>query len=336
MLAPAAAQPRWIIIAAHGRAHFPPMKKRIWLFAGGSLVLFTFVSGVVSFLGTYQATHFAGKTPHRLWAVVPGILRPMSKPGVREKPARPFESVRIASGEHELAAWLVPAADPQGTFILFHGYGSTRSELVPYADYFPRAGYDALLVDFRAHGESTGETTTIGYREGDDVKAAFDWTLARRPGGRIALFGISMGAAAILTAIDQHHLGAGLIVLECPYGDMISAVEGRLRMDGLPTWPLTQGFAFWGETVFALPARAHRPSDYARNVTTPTLLVWGDRDRRVTRAETDAIFAHLAGPKELLVLSGGEHGRALPRFAKEWRAAFEPFAAANGFPPRSL
>jgi uncharacterized protein len=311
------------------------MKKRLWFFAGGSLALFAFVFGVVSLLGTYQATHFAGRSPGRLWQLVPGILRPLARPALKEKPSVPFESVRIASGEYELAGWHLRAPAANGTFILFHGYGGTRSEVVPHAEYLVSAGYNALLVDFRAHGESTGDTSTIGYREADDVKAAFDWVRSLQPGARIGLFGISMGAAAVLTAMDRHELPATLIVLECPYGDMLSAVEGRLRMDGLPPWPLTRGFAFWSERLFGLPASAHRPADYARRVTCPTLLFWGDNDRRVTRAETDAIFANLAGPKQLVVLPGGRHERALPRFAKEWRAAFEPFAAANGFPARS-
>jgi len=43
-----------------------------------------------------------------------------------------------------------------------HGYGSLREEMLPHAEYLHRAGYNALLFDFRAGGESDGDAVTIG------------------------------------------------------------------------------------------------------------------------------------------------------------------------------
>jgi alpha/beta superfamily hydrolase len=40
---------------------------------------------------------------------------------------------------------------------------------------FRQLGYNTLLVDFRAHGNSGGNTCTVGYYESEDVKLAYDY-----------------------------------------------------------------------------------------------------------------------------------------------------------------
>ena len=68
-----------------------------------------------------------------------------------------------------LAAWYTP---PQNgaVILLAHGYGNKRPEWV-YA-LLARKKYGVLAWDARAHGESDGNISTIGYLEVFDVKAA--------------------------------------------------------------------------------------------------------------------------------------------------------------------
>ena len=76
-----------------------------------------------------------------------------------------------------LEAWFArpDSGRARGTVALFHGYTSSKSHLAHEAGYFRCLGYNVLLVDQAGNGNSAGFRTTVGYREADDVAAAFRW-----------------------------------------------------------------------------------------------------------------------------------------------------------------
>jgi fermentation-respiration switch protein FrsA (DUF1100 family) len=99
-----------------------------------------------------------------------------------------------------LAAWYTPPR--KGSVILLaHGYGDNRPEWIHA--WLAKKGYGVLSWDARAHGESDGEISTIGYLEVLDVKAALDFVL-RQPGvEHVGAWGGSMGAATLIRAAAQ-------------------------------------------------------------------------------------------------------------------------------------
>ena len=96
-----------------------------------------------------------------------------------------------------LSAWYTPPR--KGAVILLaHGYGDNRPEWVHAL--LAKKGYGVLAWDARAHGESEGEVSTIGYLEVLDVKAALDYALAQPDVNRIGAWGGSMGGATLIRA----------------------------------------------------------------------------------------------------------------------------------------
>ena len=99
-----------------------------------------------------------------------------------------------------LAAWYTP---PQNgaVILLAHGYGNKRPEWV-YA-LLAKKKYGVLAWDARAHGESEGDISTIGYLEVLDVKAALEYARAQPGVEHIGAWGGSMGGATIIRAAAQ-------------------------------------------------------------------------------------------------------------------------------------
>jgi uncharacterized protein len=99
-----------------------------------------------------------------------------------------------------LSAWYTP---PQNgaVILLAHGYGNKRPEWV-YA-LLARKKYGVLAWDARAHGESGGDISTIGYLEVLDVKAALEYALAQPGVKHVGAWGGSMGGATIIRAAAQ-------------------------------------------------------------------------------------------------------------------------------------
>src|SRR5215213_8520129 len=99
-----------------------------------------------------------------------------------------------------LSAWYTPPKNG-AVILLAHGYGDNRPEWV--YEMLAKKGYGVLAWDARAHGESDGDISTIGYLEVLDVKAALDYALAQPNVEHVGAWGGSMGAATLIRAAAQ-------------------------------------------------------------------------------------------------------------------------------------
>jgi uncharacterized protein len=106
----------------------------------------------------------------------------------------------ITEDRVRLSAWYTPPR--KGAVILLaHGYGDNRPEWVHAL--LAKKGYGVLSWDARAHGESDGEISTVGYLEVLDVKAALDYVLAQPDVYHVGAWGGSMGGATLICATAQ-------------------------------------------------------------------------------------------------------------------------------------
>src|ERR1700726_4846195 len=71
-----------------------------------------------------------------------------------------------ASDGVELRGWKVRARSPSGNWILlFHGVSDNRTGVLGHAEFLLRHGYNVVMMDARAHGESGGTMATYGWKE---------------------------------------------------------------------------------------------------------------------------------------------------------------------------
>ena len=139
------------------------------------------------------------------YAEVDNILRPprnIPQGKTLRKFNIPYQDVELITedGVH-LAAWYTPPK--KGAVILVaHGFGDQRPEWV--YEMLARKGYGVLAWDARAHGESGGEISTVGYLEVLDVKAALNYALAQPEVKHVGGWGGSMGAATLIRAAAQY------------------------------------------------------------------------------------------------------------------------------------
>lgn len=308
------------------------MKKLLKRLAYSVLFLFVLLNILCAFQA-YHLTRFSDPetvaTPHQMGlfektgAILLGETYPKTK--VVDSLNIPHATIALqAEDGFRLAGWECTHAptdtsSAKGTIIMFHGHGSNRSALVREATAFYHLGWNIVMIDFRAHGQSQGNECTVGYYEAKDVKAAYDYVTAKST-SPVVLWGISMGAATITKALhDYASVQPAKVILEMPFGSMLDAVRGRLRIMQLPQEPMASLLTFWGGTELGIWAFANKPEEYARAIQCPVLLAWGNQDPRVSREETMAVFTNLASTdKQLVEYPGVGHESLCKKAPEQW------------------
>ena len=234
-------------------------------------------------------------------------------------PDSTFQIVYLTTKDNlKLEGWYIKTDSlAKGTVLLFHGPGSNKSAVVDEAREFMSMGYNAFLLDFRAHGGSEGNICTIGYYETEDVKLAYDF-IQRKGEKNIVLWGISMGAATIIKTINDSAIQPSKIILEMPYASLLQATEGKMRMMHVAAEPLAAMVTFWGGTEHAFWAFDVKSYEYAKKINCPVLLQWGKNDQRVSREEIDAIYNNIHSPKQLVIYDSCGHESLCNKENEKW------------------
>jgi pimeloyl-ACP methyl ester carboxylesterase len=208
---------------------------------------------------------------------------------------------------------------------MFHGYAASRASLLPEALTLHELGCETMLINFRGSGGSSGSETTLGVYEADDVRKALTFARPLTRASPLILYGKSMGSAAILRAIAVWGVDAEGIIVECPFNRLLTTVENRFAAMGLPAFPFAHLLVFWGGVQKGMNGFAHNPVDYAASVRSPTLLMHGSRDPRVSVAEVESIFANLAGDKRLVLFPQAGHESYVAVDRACWNEAVDEF-----------
>lgn len=232
----------------------------------------------------------------------------------------PFETFRYQNGRGvELEAWWLGEGHRAISVIVFHGYAASKESLLPIAEGLASLGARTLLVDFYGSGGSGGSGTSIGVLEAEDVIAALRFAKANQPEDSIILYGVSMGASAVLRAVARGGARPDGIVLEAPFSRLSETTARRFELMGLPAWPLNDLRLFWGGVQAGFDPFDHNPEEYAVAVECPTLVLHGALDSRATPEQARKVFDALSGKKTFVLFPGAAHELTAVAGPTRWR-----------------
>ncbi len=304
------------------------------------LTILFLVFNAIAFLHAWAITHYApvdarttrvreiqtGADKARLILLGPTIRR-MANTMTPATFQMPYRTVTFpGSTGARLEAWCVPGQPGCPTVLMFPGYGGSKDTLLHAAVEFHAAGCETWLVDFAGVGGSGGSTTTIGWREAEDVAAAVRVTQGQRS-GPLVLYGTSMGASAILCAEHRGFVKPDAIIAECPFDRLTTPIGNRLQLLGVPKFPLAQGIAFWVGVQNGFNGLAHNPVDYARDVRCPVLLLQGENDQFVGQRAVRSIAAAFGERATVKILPNCGHANLARDGEPVWRSEVREFLA---------
>ncbi len=242
------------------------------------------------------------------------------------------ETHRIPTSDGDVEVWSIDPVGPiHGETLVFHGYGGSKSQLLPFAAAWLARDHRVVLVDFRGSGGSDGDDVTLGWRESEDVRAVLDWSVARPDAissGPRVLHGFSMGGAAILKAFSDAAADGGPLpnvdgaVVENVFDTLPHTVGHRFERMGLPARPGTDLLLVWGSVDLGANAFSVEPVEWASSVSVPLLVFAGAEDPRVLPVEARRVAEH-APDATFELLSGVGHTPGLREAPAAWGSALE-------------
>lgn len=305
------------------------MKKRkkisqlLWALAAGFILL-----NIIAIFHAYKFTHFTTETviktesPDELTSFdkVRTLLFGINNPRPKNKKMPIGYSMVTLQSNKKIECWYFKnnkSVEKKGTVILFHGYSSEKSSLVDKAKEFERLNYNLLLVDFMGSGGSEGNQTTLGFYEAEEVETAYNY-IQKQGENNIYLFGTSMGAVAIMKALADYDLNPNGIIIECPFGSMYETTCARFEIMNAPIFPMAPLLVFWGGVQNNFWAFGHNPTDYAKKIDCPSLILYGALDTKVKREEIDKIYSNLDGKKTVKIYENVGHENLMSGNKQEW------------------
>ena len=313
---------------------------RILKWIGNVLLVQLILINISAAFHAYRFTHYyndeeirnqqssEGKPFLRTWRMMTG--KKLAKSLIQYHPVIPYDTVQlITTSGKKLEAWYMKADSAKGTVILFHGLNSNKGNVLGEAFEFNSFGYNTMLVDLRAHGNSEGIVNTLGHDESEEVKLAFDH-ISKKGEKNIILWGMSLGAVIITKAIWQYDIKPQKIILEMPFDKLQDHINARARISGFPGEPFGFFVSFWAGVEQGYWAYGHKTSRYVKKINCPVLLQWGNNDEYVLRKETENIFAAInSSKKKLEVYEGAGHIPLLAANSSKWDETVNEFLNDN-------
>jgi alpha-beta hydrolase superfamily lysophospholipase len=231
-----------------------------------------------------------------------------------------YEKIKLVTSDQlPIEGWYGSADSAKGCIIFFHGVTACKNVLLKEAGQFKAWGYNVLLIDFRAHGNSGGNKSSFGVKETDEVEKAFHF--AQSEGNKnILLYGSSLGSVTILKAVAENKVQPTAIIADMPFGSLQDHLKARARVLGFPSQPFAFLVTLWIGIENGYNGLNHDTYEYSKKVNCPVLMQWGDKDIYVTEKEAQGIFQNLESKqKKLIVYSGATHESFLQYDPINWQ-----------------
>ncbi|MEM7416064.1 MAG: alpha/beta hydrolase [Gemmatimonadota bacterium] len=237
------------------------------------------------------------------------VLNPAPRPIERSVPeiGIDYEDLRIQSGDHELAGFLIkpPQAQPfEPLLLVAHGWSAHHGTVLRLAEPLAAAGHDVLLVDVSGHGRNPRIPYVTIRMFRDDLMAITRYAAKRFPDRQLVVIGHSMGGSAgVLAAADGAPID-GLVLIAAP-ADVLRVTAEFLTSTGMPG-ALLVGLmrpSFWARVGGGF--RPLTPSRRIREVDVPVMVIQPEHDQRVAYDHAQRLSEAAGVP--IHMIPGREH-----------------------------
>ncbi|NLD83758.1 MAG: alpha/beta fold hydrolase [Clostridiales bacterium] len=196
--------------------------------------------------------------------------------------------------------------------VCVHGYTGQGTNMRYAGRQFYQRGYSLLLPDCRAHGESQGRYITMGWLDRLDLLRWIERIVLSDLDARIVLYGISMGAGAVMmTAGESLPKAVTAVVADCGFTSAYEEFRYQLKaIFGLPAFPIMPIAMALCRLRAGFDLREASAVNQLQKAKAPVLFIHGETDTFVPAWMLDKNYAACGSYKERLLVPGAGHAQA--------------------------
>lgn len=237
----------------------------------------------------------------------------------------------------KLAAWFIKAEKESDVYVLCsHGYRSEgKDEFSGIAQYYHKKGYNILLVDHVASGDSEGNIIGFGHYEAPDCIKWLEY-LNKTFGKdiRIILHGVSMGAATVMMMSGDDNLpeNVKMVVADCGYTSAIEEFDFKLKEMHLDKFPgILTVTNFINRKCAGYDFRDTDAHSGIRKTKLPILFIHGGGDLFVPTFMSHKNYeACQSEIKDLLIIEGADHAQSFVKDKEAYENKLDEFLVRAG------
>lgn len=214
--------------------------------------------------------------------------------------------------EIRLRGYIVNKKNSKKWIILVHGFTTNHTSMINKGIEFYKQGFNILLVDLRAHGDSEGKYITMGVKDCYDIKQWVKYVVHKENAKEIGLFGVSMGAATVMMASGLDLLKEVKFVIEdCGYNSVWDELKYQLKgLYHLPSFPILYICEFFSKIIAKFDFRSYSPEIALSKTTIPILMIHGTYDTFVPFNMLEKNFDSCNSIKRKLIIEKANHAEA--------------------------
>lgn len=226
------------------------------------------------------------------------------------------EDVAITSGDGLFLAGKLfhPETESHKWVVLLHGYSSRKERMFNYARQYVAMGYHALCIDQRAHGQSEGLYSAMGWKEKDDVLCWLSRVIAPLDSeAQIVIHGVSMGGATVMMLSGcELPENVKVLVEDCGYTSVWDIFARQLKVQyGYDPFPILHSASFVNMLRFGFGYRNASSLMGLENAGVPILFIHGQEDAFVPVEMAREAYDVAPVPKKLVVVEHATHANAV-------------------------
>ncbi|MEI0525270.1 alpha/beta hydrolase [Brachyspira murdochii] len=200
--------------------------------------------------------------------------------------------------------------------IIVHPYEGRGSYMKYFIEKFYNMGFNVLAIDLRSHGESEGKIYSLGYLERLDVLAWIKYINNNYNNAKIILYGISMGANAVMMCSgenlnedsnkDLNNIKA--IIEDAGFTNAYEQLKERLDIANKFSFlPIVELTSLMAKIRLRFSFNDINVEKSVSKSKVPILFIHGDKDELVNCNMLHKLYNSCSSEKEKLIIKDGGH-----------------------------